>query len=398
MKILMVNKFLYPHGGSETYILDIGKQLIQMGHEVQYFGMEDEKRTVGNYVGSYTSSMDFHSGGIQKILYPFKIIYSTEARKKIKVVLDDFKPDVVHLNNINFQLTPSIIYEVRKWEKQAKQKVKIVYTAHDFQWICPNHMLMIPSTKELCFKCKNGRYGECSKNRCIHNSKLKSILGTLEALIYKQLKTYEKVDTIICPSHFMKEMLSTNPAIRNKLLAMHNYCTLDSFTEKEKKNYVLYFGRYSEEKGIEILLKVCKMLPEISFAFAGDGPLKDQVEKLDNVRNLGFLSGDELKNVITQAKMTVVPSIWYENCPFTVIEAQKLGTPVIASDLGGIPELIEKGKTGEIFEAGNVEQLASIIKEMWSDISKCKEYSLNCQKKAFDSLEEYCKKLLKIYE
>ena len=113
MKILLVNKFLYPNGGSETYIFELGKELVRQGHEVQYFGMEHEGRVVGNHAESYTSNMDFHSGKLDKLLYPFKIIYSVEARQKIRAVLDDFSPDVVHLNNINFQLTPSIIYELR---------------------------------------------------------------------------------------------------------------------------------------------------------------------------------------------------------------------------------------------------------------------------------------------
>lgn len=397
MKILMVNKFLFPNGGSETYIFDIGKQLIELGHEVQYFGMDDKNRIVGNHAESYTSSMNFRSGGIQKILYPFKIIYSTEARKKIRTVLDDYRPEVVHLNNINFQITPSIIYEIRKWEKQNKYKIKIIYTAHDFQWVCPNHMLMIPSTKELCFKCKNGKYGECAKNKCIHNSVVKSALGSMEAFLYRTLRTYEKVDMIICPSYFMKSLLSTNSAITDKLVTMHNYCTVDSFVAKEKKDYVLYFGRYSEEKGIEILLKVCEKLSEISFIFAGDGPLKEQLEKLKNVQNIGFLNGDELETVIAQAKFAIVPSIWYENCPFTIIEAQRLGTPIVASDLGGIPELIDIGKTGEVFEAGNEEQLERKILELWNDKEKCMMYSKNCLEKKFDSLEDYCKKLIEIY-
>lgn len=397
MRVLMVNKFLFPNGGSETYIFDIGKQLMKMGHEVQYFGMEDEKRIVGNHAESYTSSMNFHAGGIQKLLYPFKIIYSTEARKRIRVVLDDFKPQVVHLNNINFQLTPSIIYEVRKWEKKNKSKVKIIYTAHDFQWVCPNHMLMIPSTKELCFQCKGGNYGQCAKNKCIHNSGVKSILGSVEGYLYKILKTYEKVDTIICPSHFMENMLATNPAIAGKLTTIHNYCTVDNLEGNEKKEYVLYFGRYSEEKGMDVLLKACEKLPEVSFVFAGGGPLKEQVEKLENVQNKGFLNGEELREVITEARFAIVPSIWYENCPFTVIEAQKLGTPVIASDLGGIPELIDAGKTGEVFEAGNVEQLTKIISELWQNKEKAYDYSQNCKQKSFDSLEQYCEKLLAIY-
>ena len=397
MKILMVNKFLYLHGGSETYILDIGKQLTKMGHEVQYFGMDDKQRTVGNNTESYTTNMDFHAGGIQKISYPFKILYSFEARKKIKVVLDDFVPDVVHLNNINFQITPSIIYEIRKWEKQTKHLVKIVYTAHDPQWVCPNHMMMIPSTKELCFKCKNGKYGACAKNKCIHNSTVKSLLGTIEGYTYKALGTYRKVDTIICPSHFMKNTLSSNRDIAERLVVLHNYCDTKKIPAIEKKDYVLFFGRYAEEKGIEVLISACRQLPEVNFIFAGDGPLREKVEKVGNIKNAGFLSGEKLRMVIAQAKFAVIPSIWYENCPFTVIEAQKFGTPVIGSNIGGIPELIDKEKTGELFEAGNTEALVAKIIELWNDDEKCERYSEECLKKHFDSLEEYCNKLIKIY-
>ena len=100
MKILIVNKFLYPNGGSETYIFGIGKQLARMGNEVQYFGMEHEGRVVGNAAGSYTEPIDFHNLRLKMLTYPRKIIYSTEARRKIRVVLEDFHPDVVHLNNI----------------------------------------------------------------------------------------------------------------------------------------------------------------------------------------------------------------------------------------------------------------------------------------------------------
>ena len=203
MKILIVNKFLYPNGGSETYIFAIGKQLQQMGHEVQYFGMEHEGRVVGNRVDSYTSSMDFHTGAWKKLLYPFKIIYSREARKKLRIVLNDFEPDAIHLNNFNFQLTPSIIYEIRKWEKSQKRKVAVVYTAHDSQWVCPNHLMLIPSSKKRCFECRGGRFGNCARNRCIHDSKLKSLLAMAEAKLYHNLRTYRKVDVVICPSLFM---------------------------------------------------------------------------------------------------------------------------------------------------------------------------------------------------
>ena len=120
MKVLMINKFLYPNGGSETYMFELGKQLERMGHEVQYFGMEHEGRCVGNRVDAYTGSMDFHGGSkLTKLTYPLKTIYSSEARQKLRLVLDDFRPDVIHLNNFNYQLTPSIILEADKWRKES---------------------------------------------------------------------------------------------------------------------------------------------------------------------------------------------------------------------------------------------------------------------------------------
>lgn len=392
MKILMVNKFLYPNGGSETYIFKLGKELIRQGHEVEYFGMEHPDRIVGNSADSYTASMDFHTGKLQKLLYPFKIIYSPEARKKIRKVIERFRPDIVHLNNINFQLTPSIIYEIKK------HGIPIVYTAHDYQWVCPNHMMMIPKSRELCFQCKGGKFGQCAKNRCIHNSSVKSLLGTLEAFLYRKLKTYQKVDKIICPSQFMMDMLGTDSLLAGKLMLLYNFLDSEAFQAKEKQDYVLYFGRYSEEKGVGTLLEVCKKLPEIPFVFAGGGPLEGQSTKCKNVTNAGFLTGEELKEMIANARFSVFPSEWFENCPFSVMESQSYGTPVVASEIGGTPELVRNGITGELFEAANAKALEEKIRKLWEDENLCRRYSQNCQNIKFDSVEEYCGKLLKVYQ
>lgn len=396
MKILIVNKFLFPNGGSETYIFELGKQLSKMGHQVQYFGMEHEGRIVGNDAESYTSDMDFHGNGLSKLLYPFRILYSFEARKKIRVVLKDFEPDVVHLNNINFQITPSVIDEIRAYKKK---RIKIVFTAHDYQWVCPNHMMMIPSNKEMCFRCEGGRYGECIKNRCIHGSKVKSILGAVEALLHnKLLKTYAKVDKIICPSYFMENKLKTNPLLKDKLITIHNF--LDANVEKnyEKQDYVLYFGRYSEEKGVKTLLDVCKELPDIPFIFAGGGPLEKEVSLIPNIENKGFLRGEELIRLISQAKFCIFPSEWYENCPFTVMEAQMYGTPVLAANVGGVPELLQEGVTGELFQAGNREELKEKVLSLWSQNNKLEQYTQKCKEVRFISLQKYCTRVVQIYE
>ena len=176
----MINKFLYPNGGSETYIFKIGDYLKSIGHEVQYFGMEHEGRCVGNRVNAYTSDMDFHGGSaISKLTYPVKTIYSSEARKKIRLVLDDFEPDVCHLNNFNYQLTPSVILEIEKWKKETGKACRIVFTAHDYQLICPNHMLMNPASGEICEKCVGGHFLNCLSGKCIHCSTAKSAVGMM---------------------------------------------------------------------------------------------------------------------------------------------------------------------------------------------------------------------------
>lgn len=413
MKVLMVNKFLYPNGGSETYIFQLGEELQKKGHEVQYFGMEHAGRIVGNRAERYTSDMDFHTGKLQKLLYPFKIIYSFEAKRKLREVLRDMNPDVVHLNNINFQLTPSVIYAVRSYEKKAGCRVKLVYTAHDYQWVCPNHMMRIPSTGKICFACRDGHFGACSKNRCIHNSRIKSLLGTIEAKFYARRKTYGMVDVIVCPSEFMKKQLDTNPLLAEKTVMLRNFvdrAVSDAGQERtderqregtdtqKTSDYVLYFGRFSEEKGIETLLEACMALPEIPFVFAGAGPLEDRINRVKNVENKGFVTGDALRRLIAGARFSVYPSEWYENGPFSVMESQMYGTPVLVSDLGGAPELVKAGRTGELFRGGDAEELTAHIRELWEQPERCQEYRKNCKEINFDTVEEYCDKIVrKVY-
>ena len=387
MKVLMINKFLYPNGGSETYIFKIGKWLEKNGHEVQYFGMEHAGRCVGNRVNAYTSDMDFHSGSIlSKLTYPIKTIYSSEARKQIRKVLDDFKPDVCHINNFNYQLTPSIILEIKKWNKNCR----IVFTAHDYQLVCPNHMCNNPNTHENCEKCLGGHFINCTKGKCIHGSTAKSVIGTMEAMLWNGNGVYKNFDKIICCSEFLKKKMDTNPVFAERTIALHNFVEKVENKDVKKKDYVLYFGRFSEEKGIGTLIQAAKELPDVQFIFAGTGPLESEINGVANITNVGFQKGEAIEKLIREAKFSVYPSEWYENCPFSVMESQMYGTPVLGADIGGIPELIEVGKTGELFESGNKEELKSKIRKMSEKQYKVEGIS-------FDTVDEYCQKLIKIY-
>lgn len=395
MKVLMINKFLYPNGGSETYIFMIGKWLEKNKHEIQYFGMEHGGRCVGNRVNAYTSSMDFHGGSrLSKLTYPFKTIYSKEARVQIRKVLDNFKPDVCHINNFNYQLTPSIILEIVKWRKESGKGCRIIFTAHDYQLVCPNHMCNNPNTHQNCEKCLGGHFINCTKGKCIHGSTAKSAIGTLEAIFWNGNGVYKNLDKIICCSNFLKTKMDANPVFASRTVVMHNFIDKAEWKGVIKKNYILYFGRFSKEKGIETLIQAAKELPEYKFVFAGAGPLEKELDGVQNIQNVGFKKGEELEKLIKEAQFSIYPSEWYENCPFSVMESQMYGTPVLGADIGGIPELIKAGNTGELFESGNKEDLKQKIKEM---AGKSKEYSANCKNISFDTVDEYCKKLMKIY-
>lgn len=398
MRILMINKFLYPNGGSETYIFKLGDYLKSQGHEVQYFGMEHEGRCVGNAVNAYTSDMDFHGGGkLSKLTYPIKTIYSSEARKKLRLVLDDFKPDVCHINNFNYQLTPSIILEIAKWRKDSGNKCRIVFTAHDYQLVCPNHMLNNPNIGKNCEKCLGSHFLNCTKGKCIHGSTAKSAIGTAEAVFWKMNGAYKYIDTIICCSMFLRTKMDTNPLFAKKTVALHNFVDRVEWKNTEKKDYVLYFGRFSKEKGIDTLIKVCKELPDVQFIFAGTGPLESELKGIPNIKNVGFQTGEALETLIREARFSIYPSEWYENCPFSVMESQMYGAPVLGADIGGIPELIEVGRTGELFESGNAAELKKKIERLWADHELTNQYSRNCKEIGFDDIEEYTEKLMKIY-
>lgn len=396
MKILMVNKFLYQKGGAETYTLSLGKILEKHGHKVQYFGLKNEKNTVGNNVDALVNDMDFSKGVKANLNAPFRIIYNFQAKRQIRKVLDDFKPDIVHLNNIQFHLTPSIIVEVNNWRKEQKNNCKIIYTAHDYQLICPSHGLFDVNAKP-CEKCLDGKYIHCFQTKCVKNSRAKSLLGMMDAYYWKHSAAYSYVDAIICCSQFLKEKLDTQPQFRGKTITLHNFKDIISVDDVKKKDYILEFGKLCKDKGTETLLKVAKMMPDKKFVFVGYGPAVELMSEIDNVQYLGFKSGNELNRIIAEASISVCPSEWYENCPFSVIESISYGTPVVGSLMGGIPESIREGIDGELFHTGDVKELKAKIEKILKDENTLMQYTNNCKNVNYETSETYYKKLIKIY-
>lgn len=391
----MVNKFLYPNGGSETYMFKLGEYLTSLGHTVEYFGMEHTDRCVGNSAECYTENMDFHNtGGLKKIKLSLKTIYSKEAKEKIGKVIECFKPDIIHLNNINFQLTPSIIYEIKK------HNIPIVQTVHDVQMACPNHKMYNEEQKSTCEKCLDGKYMNCVKNKCLHNSAMKSVIAAMESYYYHGKNTYNLVDCYICPSQFMADTITRAGIDKSRICVLHNFCEEHKNlpSKDTSKKYVLYFGRLSIEKGVHTLIEVCKELKNINFVFAGTGEIEDMCKGIENIEAVGFKTGDELKSLIRNALFSITPSECYENCSMSIIESLSLGTPVIGSNIGGTPELIVPNETGLIFESGNKEDLKQAIQSLYNNPNVAASMSEKCIELSNNTIECYTQKLLALYK
>ena len=172
----------------------------------------------------------------------------------------------------------------------------------------------------------------------------------------------------------MEKEISRNDDINGRTVTMYNFIDEIKPLGAECENYVLYFGRYSEEKGISNLVKAAKKLSNIPFVFAGKGELENEVNSADNIKNVGFKTGDELRNIIEKALFTVLPAEWSENCPFSVMESQSLMTP------------------------GNLKELTEKIEYLYNNKGLCRQMSENCRDIKYDTIKEYSEKLIKLYK
>jgi len=399
LKILLVNKFHYLKGGSEKYYFELGKLLKEHGHEVAYFSMKDEKNITTGDKEYFVEPIDLNKGSKLKAL---DVIYSKKNKKKMEEALDEFKPDIVHLNNFQRQLSASIINPIKK------KKIPIVFTAHDVQAICPA-ITMLDNEKNICEKCMYGKYMNCIKKKCNKGSTLKSIIGALEGYFYRINKIYtKKIDYIITPSKFYKEKLIEDGISENKIVAIHNSVELKDYDiPTEDDGYALYFGRLSKEKGVLNLINAFSKLKNGILYIAGEGPEKETIEmfiKENNLQNriklLGFLDSTEMKEKIRKSKFVVIPSIWYENCPYSVMETLAIGKPVIGADIGGIPELVQNDRSGITYKYDDVNELADKMKKLFNNEELVKKFGDNAKEDAnkLYGQENYYSEIIKIYE
>ena len=313
-------------------------------------------------------------------------------------MLKEFKPDVAHLHNIYHHLSPSIIGVLKK------NNIPSVMTLHDYQLISPNYSLF--ANGKIWEGCKGGKYWRCFADRCVKNSYWKSFLATLEAYFSAWLKFYQPIDLFISPSHFLINKFKEF-GFKREIVYLPSPISLPEILVKPvSSNYILYYGRLSEEKGVaDLIVAYAQIKTDLLLKIVGSGPEEKNLKKLVQaegivgVEFLGYKQDEELWNLVSGAELVVVPSKWYENAPYTVIEAMALKKNVLASRLGGFIELIQNGENGWLFEAGNIKGLA----EKMEDILSHEELQEAIGERAKASVagrneENYYKSLLELYK
>jgi glycosyltransferase involved in cell wall biosynthesis len=362
MRILFCNKYNYPFSGTEVYLFEAMELMRSKGHEVALFSMTDSRGSPTAYDRYFVPHIDFkeQGGWFHKAALAARAIYSREARRRIRAMIADFRPDVAHVRNIYHHLSPSILWELKR------QKVPVVYHLNDFKVLCASYNLVLRG--EACEACKGGKFWHALKEKCYPGWGARVTL-VAEAYFHKWVGTYRKcVDCFLAPSKFVRDKFVEQGWDPKKFEVLPHFQPVKAVTERSVENApLLYFGRLSPEKGVDDLLHAMQRLPSLRLMVAGDGPERHRLEQLAaglglaNVEFAGQIRGAELERAIASSRFTVLPSHAYETLGKTILESYAEGRAVVATDLGSRRELVQAGKTGILYKTGNVEELVSAI-------------------------------------
>ncbi len=365
MKVLLINKYHFLKGGAERAYFDMAKMLEARGHEVAFFSMKHPENIRTPWEKYFVENAEYQDGSqslCKKLALAAKIIYSFEAKRNLEKLLDEFRPDIAHVHNIYHQLSPSIFAPLKR------RGIPIVMTLHDYKLVSPNYSLFV---RGKIWEHTSGL--RCILDRSVKDSYAKSLVCALEQWLHALIGSYRKVDAFVAPSRFLIQKFKDLGFRREISYIPNPLVSVDTAVSGEEREVgvLLSFGRVSKEKGIDLLIEALVSLPDKKLWVVGDGPDRERLERLaaergvaGRVRFFGALYGDDLERMKQRAQAIAIPSVWYENFPYALIESLQSGCIVIASDLGGMSERIRHGENGLLFRAGDVSSLTEIIRSL----------------------------------
>ncbi len=412
MKIIFCNKFYFLNGGTERYISELFAQLALMGHTPIPFSV----RYAGSWESPYSQyflpppgsadQVRFHTIKLTPanwIRYLDRSFYSFEARSYLSRLLDHTGgADIAYLLNIYNYMSPSIIHTFRK------RGIPVVLQLSDYHPLCPAYLFLRDGRP--CTMCLGGAYRYGLLHRCVKQSTLASAVRVLSMYLQEWLKLYRLADAFIVPCRFMATKLIEGGFPADRIHLLHYPVSLaPRESSNQRGNYILFFGRLSYEKGLDTLVQAYRQIAaDVDLVLIGrdyDGE-KERLQRLiapevkNRIRFLGFMDGPELSRWIAGALFTVLPSRWYDNAPISIYESYLHETPVVAANIGGIPEQVEEGVTGRLFSPDSTEELAEALRWMLSDRERLRK--MGRAGKDFVvrhcSVEDHAHRLLEIFE
>ncbi len=357
MKILIVNKFYDLRGGTERVMFDLRDGLTARGHEVFPFSMQDSRNEPSEWSSYFTPSRDYDAPGLlTKLRQAWLTIHDPQASRCLEELLERQRPDVAHLHNIYHQLSPSIL------EPLTRRGIPVVMTLHDYKLACPSYTLFRDG--KPCQKCVKLQIPFwCAVHSCSRESRAESIVLSIESSVHRLRRVYERgVNRFVCPSHTVAEVMRKRGIPAGQLAVIPNAPKqrgeIEAWSARSPQPSVLYAGRLSPEKGVEVLVDAARNTPGVKIRIAGDGPsaasLRELAAGLPWVEFLGKLDPLALRLERAKAWACAVPSICTENAPLTVLESFAAGRGALVSDRGGLREMVDES-TGRRVEAGNRE-------------------------------------------
>jgi glycosyltransferase involved in cell wall biosynthesis len=395
MKYLMINKFYYLRGGTERYCFDMTALLQRHGHRVIPFSMVHERNRESEYSRYFVDEISFErSADLRQPLASLgaatRAVYSRQARQRLEALVRKERPDIAYLHNIHHQISLSILPVLKE------RGVPIIWRLHDYSLFCPNSILY--SRGAICEACARGRYHQIVLRGCRRGSRAASLVAALGSYLDRWLRLSDLVDLFIAPSQFLRAKMIQHGLAADRLIVQPNFVALSTKgppaptrpgrRENGGGGTVVTFGRLSPEKGLKTLIQAVAQVPECRLKVVGDGPQRQELEALagrlagGRVEFTGYQRTERLLETLRCADMVVLPSEWYENCPYTVLEAFAAGKAIIASDIGGIPELVEDGRQGLLFEPGHAGMLADRIRSLLNDRERLELLGNNARGKA----------------
>lgn len=382
MKILLINDYGIEIGGAETYLKNLKKALVKEGHDVRVLTSASSKD-----IASF-SDYTFKGLNIKSPLRLIPYIFNFDAYMKVKKILKDFKPDVVHMHFTFYHTSPSILF--------ALKNIPLAMTTHA-------HEILAPVGINYSSQCKHSFIDYCIKCTGL----IKYYPELIKRIIFKKLS--KRINLFIAPSKYYthihkKAGYSPIVTIYNGIIEKKVYKPVNV-----NKQNILFIGRLAPEKGADTIVRampdILTALPNTKLTIVGDGPESNKLKSLiyeykleNNIKMVGKIPNKKTSYFYEQATLVIVPSLYPDNLPTVCIEAMNNGRALLVSNKGGLPELVNNGKNGYLFEPENTKDLANKTVMILSDKEKLKRLSMTSKimLKNF-SMEKHLKELIAQY-